>query len=204
MTKMFKLYAPAWLARLAYVVEGHPLRELESSRQFPAAADLSARLNDVLKQLPGEQRVVVELTYRLRWSREDICLVGLLPKAPSSPMAGGLNAAKQYIATHRPESLEWGPFEGLGPDIVEGIRRIKSQGGPGLVLSGSSTLTSTVLERGLADEVVLIVSPVLLGTGKRFFAEGTPARSFELVSTKAFPSGIIFSTYKAAGPLKTA
>jgi hypothetical protein len=57
---MFKLYAPAWLATLAYVVEGHPLRELESSRQFPAAADLSARLNDVLKQLPGEQRVVVD------------------------------------------------------------------------------------------------------------------------------------------------
>ena len=69
-------------------------------------------------------------------------------------------------------------------------------------LSGSSTLTSTVLERGLADEVVLIVSPVLLGTGKRFFAEGTPARSFELVSTQATPSGVILSTYKVAGPLK--
>jgi hypothetical protein len=45
--------------------------------------------------------------------------------------------------------------------------------------------------------------PVLLGTGKRFFAEGTPPRSFELVSTKAMPSGIILSTYKVAGPLKT-
>ena len=43
----------------------------------------------------------------------------------------------------------------------------------------------------------------LTGTGKRFFAEGTPPRSFELVSTNAFPSGIIFSTYKVAGPLKT-
>ena len=128
---------------------------------------------------------------------------GFWPKAPSSTMADGLNAATKYIATHHPESLEWGPFEGLGLDIVEGIRRIKSQGGPGLVLSGSSTLTSTVLERGLADEVVLIVSPVLLGTGKRFFAEGTPARSFELVSTQATPSGVILSTYKVAGPLKT-
>ena len=98
-------------------------------------------------------------------------------------MADRLNAATKYVATHRPESLEWGPFEGLGPDIVEGIRRIKSQDGPDLILSGSSTLTSTLLEHGLADEVVLVVSPVLLGTGKRFFAEGTPARSFELVST---------------------
>jgi len=117
-------------------------------------------------------------------------------------MADGLNAAKKYVATHRPESLEWGPFEGVGPDFVEGVRRIKSQNGPDLILWGSSTLTSTLLENGLADEVVLAVYPVLLGTGKRLFATGTPPRSFELVSTSSFPSGIIFTTYKLAGPLK--
>jgi len=128
---------------------------------------------------------------------------GFWPKAPSSPIADGLNAATKYVATHRPESLEWGPFEGLGPDIVEGIRRIKSQDGPDLILWGSSTLTSTLLEHGLADEVLLVVYPVLLGTGKRFFAEGTPPRSFELVRTKAMPSGIVLSAYKLAGPLKT-
>ena len=125
------------------------------------------------------------------------------PKAPSSPMADALNAATKYVATHRPESLEWGPFEALGPDVVEGIRRIKSPDGPNIILWGSSTLTSPVLEHGLADEVVLAVYPVLLGTGKRFFAQKTPPRSFELVGTKAMPSGIILSTYKVAGPLKT-
>jgi dihydrofolate reductase len=128
---------------------------------------------------------------------------GYWPKAPSSPMADRLNAATKFVVTHRPEGFEWGPFESVGPDIVEGIRRITSQDGPDLVLSGSITLTSTLLEHGLADEVVLAVYPVLLGTGKRFFAEGTPARSFELGSTQAFPSGIILSTYKVAGPLKT-
>ena len=127
---------------------------------------------------------------------------GFWPKAPSSPMADGLNAATKFVATHRPESLEWGPFEGLGPDIVEGIHRIMSQDGPDLVLWGSSTLTSTLLEHGIADEVMLVVYPVLLGTGKRFLAEGTPAHSFELVSTRAFPSGIVFSSYKVGGPLK--
>lgn len=121
---------------------------------------------------------------------------GFWPKAPSSPMADGLNAATKYVATHRPESLDWGPFESLGPGLVEGIRRIKAQDGPDIVLSGSSTLTSTLLEHGLADEVVLVVYPVLLGTGKRFFAEGTPPCSFELVCTNAFPSGIILSSYK--------
>src|ERR1700716_1340292 len=124
---------------------------------------------------------------------------GFWPKAPSSPMSDRLNAATKYVATHRPESLEWGPFEGVGPDIVSGLRRIKSQGDRDLVLSGSSTLTSTLLEHGLADEVLLIVSPVLLGTGKRFFAEGTPPRSFELASTQALPSGIVVNAYKFAG-----
>jgi hypothetical protein len=41
-----------------------------------------------------------------------------------------------------------------------------------------------------------------LGTGKRFFAEGTPARTFELVNTNTTPTGIVFSSYKVAGPLK--
>jgi dihydrofolate reductase len=51
--------------------------------------------------------------------------------------------------------------------------------------------------------MLLVVYPVLLGTGKRFFAEGTPARLFDLVSTKAFPSGVILSTYKVAGSLQS-
>jgi dihydrofolate reductase len=124
---------------------------------------------------------------------------GFWPKAPASPIGDRLNAATKYVATHRPDSLEWGPFEGIGPDLGEGIRRIKGQGGPDLVLSGSSTLTSSVLEQGLADEVVLIVYPILLGTGKRFLAEGMPARAFELVSTAATPTGVMLNTYKVAG-----
>jgi dihydrofolate reductase len=124
------------------------------------------------------------------------------PKAPSSPMGDRLNAATKYVATHRPESLEWGPFEGVGPDLVEGVRRIKSQDGPNLILSGSSTLTSTLLEHGLADEILLIVYPVFLGTGKRLFAEGTSASTFELVSTHTTPTRILLNTYKVVGPLK--
>ena len=127
---------------------------------------------------------------------------GFWPKAPSSPMADRLNAATKYVVTHRPESLQWGPFEGLGPDLIAGVRRIKSQDGQNLILSGSSTLTSPLLEHGLVDEVMLAVYPVLLGTGKRFFATGTPPHTFELISTKAFPSGIIFNTYKVVGVLK--
>jgi dihydrofolate reductase len=126
------------------------------------------------------------------------------PKAPAGPMADGLNAATKFVVTHRPESLAWGPFEAVGADVVEGVRRIKSQAGPDLVLWGSSTLTSTLLAQGLADEVMLIVYPVLVGTGKRLFAQGTPGRAFELVGTKTTPSGLLLNTYKRAGALKAA
>ena len=129
---------------------------------------------------------------------------GYWPKAPGGPMADRLNAATKYVATHRPDSLAWGPFEGVGPDIVEGVRRVKSQAGPDLILWGSATLTSTLLAHGLVDEVLLLVYPVLLGTGKRFFAQQTPACSFELLRSKAMSSGIVFSVYKVAGLLKSA
>ena len=127
---------------------------------------------------------------------------GFWPKAPKSPMADSLNAATKYVVTHRPESLEWGPFKGIGPDIMDGVRGIKAKDGADVILWGSSTLTSGLLEHGLADEVMLIVYPVLLGKGKRFFAEGTPARALALESTQALPSGIVVNAYKAAGPLQ--
>ncbi len=124
------------------------------------------------------------------------------PKAPKSPMADRLNAATKYVVTHRPESLAWGPFEGVGPDVVEGVRKIKAKDGKDVILAGSSTLTSALLEHGLADEVVLLVNPVLLGKGRRLFAEGTPPRAFALQSSQALPSGIVINTFRAAGPLK--
>ena len=126
---------------------------------------------------------------------------GFWPKAPKSPMADNLNKATKYVATHRPESLQWGPFEGIGRDLLNGVRDIKAKDGADLILSGSSTLTSVLLERGLADELVLLVNPVLLGRGKRLFAQGTPARAFALEKTQTSPTGILINSYKAVGPL---
>ncbi|QGZ65188.1 dihydrofolate reductase family protein [Paraburkholderia acidisoli] len=125
------------------------------------------------------------------------------PKAPGGPMADGLNAATKYVVTHRPESLKWGPHSCVGEDLAEGVRRIKSQDGPQLILWGSSTLTSTLLEHGLVDELLLIVYPVLVGAGKRFFAQGTPACSFELLKTHTTSTGVNLCTYRCAGPLET-
>jgi serine phosphatase RsbU (regulator of sigma subunit) len=123
-------------------------------------------------------------------------LASFWPKAPKSPMADRLNAATKYVVTHRPESLEWGPFEAIGSDIVDSVRRIKAKNGPNVVVPGSSTLISVLLDHGLADEVVLLVNPIVLGKGKRFFDRGSLPRGFALGSSRALPSGILVNVYK--------
>jgi dihydrofolate reductase len=128
---------------------------------------------------------------------------GFWPTADSLPMAASYNGATKYVATHRPESLAWGPVEDLGQDIVAGIRRVKAQDGPDILCWGSSTLTSLLLEHGLADEVQLIVAPILLGTGKRFFAENAPPRELALVATVTAASGAMLNTYRPVGPVRT-
>lgn len=127
---------------------------------------------------------------------------GYWPKAGKSPLADGLNAAMKYVATHRPDSLGWGPVEDLGADIMEGVRRVKSTDGPDLIVWGSSTLTSALLDQGLVDEVVLLVYPVLLGRGKRLFSDSADPRGLALVSTKATSSGVLMNTYRHVGSLR--
>lgn len=121
------------------------------------------------------------------------------PTVSDHPIGNHLNAATKYIITHRPDSLEWGPAKALGGDIVTSIRDLKSTSGPDLIVCGSSTLTSLLLENGLADEVILTVYPVLLGEGKRFFADGTPARELAFVRTWATPTGVLLNTYRYVG-----
>ncbi|MGC4054936.1 MAG: SpoIIE family protein phosphatase [Paludibaculum sp.] len=123
-------------------------------------------------------------------------MAGFWPKAPKSPMADRLNAASKYVVTHHPESLEWGPSEAVGSDLVESIRRIKARKGPDLIVAGSISLISTLLVHGLADEVVLLVNPIALGKGKRFFEGGSLPRGFALGSSRALPSGILVNIYK--------
>ena len=127
---------------------------------------------------------------------------GYWPKAGDSPIANSLNAATKYVATHRPESLEWGPVGDLGADVMRGIRRVKSSDGPDLVVWGSVTLARMLLEEGLVDEVVLIVYPVLLGRGKRLFSDTADARELVLVGTKATPTGVLLNTYRHVGLLR--
>ncbi|SHE54520.1 Dihydrofolate reductase [Modicisalibacter ilicicola DSM 19980] len=121
----------------------------------------------------------------------------------TGPMADSLNAASKFVATHRPDSLGWGPVEDLGLDLVAGVRRVKARDGPDLIVWGSSTLTPMLLAEGLADEVLLLVFPVLLGKGKRFFSDSAAPCELALFSTKAASSGVLMNTYRPVGSLRT-
>ena len=125
------------------------------------------------------------------------------PKAGNTPIANGLNAATKYVATHRPDSLEWAPVMDLGADIIASVRSLKSTEGPDLIVWGSSTLTSVLLDQGLVDEVVLLVYPVLLGRGKRFFSDSVDPCELALVSTKATATGVLINTYRHVGSLRS-
>lgn len=127
---------------------------------------------------------------------------GYWPKA-RGPLADSFNTATKYVATHTPTSLAWGPAEDLGADIVKRLLRIKSQDGPDMILWGSSTITPVLLVNGLVDEVVLLIYPVLLGAGKRFFSDSADPRELALVSTKAGSTGVLMNTYRPVGSLRT-
>jgi dihydrofolate reductase len=87
--------------------EGYPYGDWTAPYRTPAGREaILAAHGERFDLLLGRR------TYDL-WS-------GFWPKAPSSPMVDGINAATKYIATHRPESLGWGPFEAVGPDHRRG------------------------------------------------------------------------------------
>jgi dihydrofolate reductase len=124
------------------------------------------------------------------------------PTAGDFPMANAINAATKYIATRSSDHLEWGPVQQLGEDTLAAIHELKATDGPDLIVVGSSTMTSLLLDRGLADEIVLITYPVLLGSGKRLLSAGISARKLEFVDSKSTPTGLLINTYRHLGRLK--
>jgi dihydrofolate reductase len=123
------------------------------------------------------------------------------PKQQSG-FAATFNKVIKHVVTHRPESLTWGPAKAISADVVDELRALKLSDGPDLICWGSSSLTPILLANELADEITLITYPILLGTGKKFFAEGTPPCQLELVTCLQLPSGIMVKTFKAASPVQ--
>lgn len=115
----------------------------------------------------------------------------------------GVNEATKYVASKTLSASDWENSVFLQGDVVEALKKLKQEEGPDLQVWGSGNLVQTLLKHDLVDELKLKIFPVLLGTGKRLFAEGTVPAAFTLVESKVSPSGVIFANYTRAGEVKT-
>ena len=123
----------------------------------------------------------------------------------ASDDAGGkpLNDATKYVASRSQPTLAWGPSVLIKGDAAEGVAALKKGNGPALQVHGSGNLIQTLLRHNLVDEFRLWVFPVVIGSGKRLFAEGTIPAGLKLVDSKMSTTGVVIGTYEPAGELVT-
>lgn len=119
------------------------------------------------------------------------------------PGAAELNSATKYVASRTLDRLEWENSSLLEGDVAEAVARLKEGDGPEIQVPGSSDLIQTLLRHGLIDELRLWIFPVVLGTGKRLFAEGASPSALRLAESKVSTTGVVMATYEPVGELDT-
>jgi dihydrofolate reductase len=115
-----------------------------------------------------------------------------------NPIAAKMNETPKYVASRTLETVGWANSELLQGDVAEAVARVKGQFGRVDVI-GSGNLVQTLLRNDLVDRLTLWVYPVLLGSGKRLFAEGTVPTALRLVESATFPKGVVLLAYERAG-----
>ncbi len=122
---------------------------------------------------------------------------------PNDPIAGLFNQVTKYVASRAKPRLAWKNSQLLGDDVVAALKTLKGADGPDLLVQGSSDFVQTLWKNALVDEFCVLIFPVLLGHGKRFFGTGTAPLDLKLVKSKTYPTGVIVANYQPAGPVKT-
>lgn len=115
------------------------------------------------------------------------------------PMAAKLNSVPKYVASTTLSSVEWNNSTLLTGDVVAAVTGLKGRPGGDILLIGSGNLAQTLLQHNLIDAFNLVVFPVLLGRGKRLFADGTVPAGLTLTRTRTSATGVAFHTYERAG-----
>ncbi|MFC3996832.1 dihydrofolate reductase family protein [Nocardiopsis sediminis] len=118
---------------------------------------------------------------------------------PDDPIGSKLNTMPKYVASRTLGSVEWQNSTLLTGDTAEAVAALKQGEGEEIQVHGSGGLIQTLLAHDLVDEFHLVVAPVVLGSGKRLFAEGTIAAGMELADTATSTTGVVASTYRRAG-----
>ncbi|MBW8784377.1 MAG: dihydrofolate reductase [Novosphingobium sp.] len=124
------------------------------------------------------------------------------PFMPSdNPIAEAFNRTDKYVLTNSDAPLEWGGSHRLAN--LDAVAALKNGDGPDLLIQGSSTLYPQLLARGLIDRLTLMIGPLLLGSGKRLFGDGTPPRALRLVEHAVTAKGVVIASYEPAGQVQT-
>jgi len=125
------------------------------------------------------------------------------PDAPEEAGSKPLNDATKYVASRTHRALDWGPSVLIEGDAAEGVAKLKQGDGSELQVHGSGNLIQTLLQHGLVDEYRLWVFPLVIGSGKRLFADGTIPAGLRLVDSKVSTTGVVIGTYEPAGEVIT-
>ena len=114
-----------------------------------------------------------------------------------APFAASLNGLPKYVAsTTLSEPLEWQNSTLLQDNAAKAVAVLKEQPGKNIVVLGSGELVQTLMENDLVDEYGLMINPILLGSGKRLFQEGSPKRPLRLVRSMTTSTGVIVANYQ--------
>ena len=124
------------------------------------------------------------------------------PNQPEpNPFSAVLNDVQKYVAsTTLVEPLPWSNSTLLEGDAAEAVARLKEEPGKDLVVLGSGELVQALMRRNLVDEYVLMIHPLVLGSGRRLFNEGGAFATLRLVDTKTTTTGVVIATYEPAEP----
>lgn len=116
------------------------------------------------------------------------------------------NAIDKFVVAGPDTPLTWANSHRLTGDSADAVRRLKASGERDLLIQGSGRLAQALLAADLIDEMTLMVFPVVLGRGKRLFADdaGTGAGTWRMTDTRTSPSGVTCTRYDRAGPVQTA
>jgi dihydrofolate reductase len=125
------------------------------------------------------------------------------PHASEEEGAKVFNEATKYVASRNRPRLEWSNSVLIDGDAADGIAALKQEDGPELQVHGSANLIQTLLRHNLVDQYRLWIFPVVLGSGKRLFAEGTTPSGLSLVDSKVSTTGVVMGTWEPAGEVVT-
>jgi dihydrofolate reductase len=123
------------------------------------------------------------------------------PHAPEEEGGKPLNDATKYVASRSRPTLEWGNSVLIKGDAAEGIAALKTESGPELQVHGSGNLIQTLRRHNLVDEYRLWVFPLVIGSGKRLFSEGTIPSGLKLVDSHVSSTGVVIGSYVPAGKI---